>query len=175
MYPCEICKIFKNTFFNRTPPVAASEKEVRDTKKNLFEAKFWSDVSKLKIDNSKFFTYAVSRGTISREYINKWPLYRITIISFKLETSTFSHSMQFHGQSLITYSGFWLVSILLQKFDTSSNKEMKMIKTQFWGEKQQQNSKKLYVNIKQHSLLWTRPTNRWSNMIETLEIRRKYK
>ena len=23
--PCETCEIFKNTFFNRTPPVAASE------------------------------------------------------------------------------------------------------------------------------------------------------
>ena len=24
VFPCEICKIFKNSFFNQTPPVAAS-------------------------------------------------------------------------------------------------------------------------------------------------------
>ena len=44
--------------------------------------------------------------------------------------STLHINMQFHWQFLITYSGFWLVNILLQKFDTSSKKETKMIKTQ---------------------------------------------
>ena len=24
MFPCEVCEIFKNTFFYKTPPVAAS-------------------------------------------------------------------------------------------------------------------------------------------------------
>ena len=37
-------------------------------------------------------------------------------------------SIQFHWQFLITNSCFWLVSILLRKFDTSSKMEMKMIK-----------------------------------------------
>ena len=37
--------------------------------------------------------------------------------------------IQLHWQFPITYSGFWLVNILLRKFDTSSKKEMKMIKT----------------------------------------------
>ena len=27
---CEICEIFKNTFFYRTPPVAASEKRIAE-------------------------------------------------------------------------------------------------------------------------------------------------
>ena len=41
--------------------------------------------------------------------------------------------IQFHSQFLIISSGFRLVNILLRKFDTSSEKEMKMIKTQiFW-------------------------------------------
>ena len=41
--------------------------------------------------------------------------------------------IQFHLQFLITYPGFWQVNIFLWKFDTSSKKEMKKIKTQiFW-------------------------------------------
>ena len=41
--------------------------------------------------------------------------------------------IQFHWQFLIISSDFWLVNILLRKFDTSSEKEMKMIITQiFW-------------------------------------------
>ena len=41
--------------------------------------------------------------------------------------------IQFHWQFLIISSGFRFVNILLRKFDTSSEKEMKMIKTQiFW-------------------------------------------
>ena len=36
------------------------------------------------------------------------------------------------------------------------------------------NANKVYVNIKQHFLLWTGPTDLWCNMLETLEIRRKY-
>ena len=39
---------------------------------------------------------------------------------------------KFHWQFPITYCGFWLVNILLRKFDTSSKKEMKMIKTQIF-------------------------------------------
>ena len=38
---------------------------------------------------------------------------------------------QFHWQILITNFGVWLVNILLQKFDTSSEKEMEMRKTIF--------------------------------------------
>ena len=40
--------------------------------------------------------------------------------------------IQFHWQILTTYSGFWLVNILLGKFNTSSKKEMKMIKIQIF-------------------------------------------
>ena len=56
--------------------------------------------------------------------------------------------VKFHGQFLIISSGFRVVNILLRKLDTSSEKEMKMIKTQFFYEKQQQNVTKVYVNIK---------------------------
>ena len=41
-----------------------------------------------------------------------------------------SLNIQFHWQLETTNSHFWLVNILLRKFDTSSKKEMKMIKTQ---------------------------------------------
>ena len=37
-------------------------------------------------------------------------------------------NLQFQWQFLIIYSSFWLVNILLRKFDASSKKEMKMIK-----------------------------------------------
>ena len=37
---------------------------------------------------------------------------------------------------VITNFGFWLVNILLYNFDASSKKEMKMIKTQIFDEKQ---------------------------------------
>ena len=40
--------------------------------------------------------------------------------------------IQFHWQFLIPYSGFWLVNILLQKFDTISKKEMKMKKSKIF-------------------------------------------
>ena len=40
------------------------------------------------------------------------------------EWTTFevNNNIQFHWQFFITYSGFWLVNILLPKFDTSSKK-----------------------------------------------------
>ena len=43
----------------------------------------------------------------------------------------------------ITYSGFWLVNILLGKFDILSKKEMKMIETRFFDEKQQKCQKSI--------------------------------
>ena len=42
---------------------------------------------------------------------------------------------QFHWQFLTTHSGFWLINILLRKFDNSSGKEMKMIKKKIFDEK----------------------------------------
>ena len=52
------------------------------------------------------------------------------------------YNINFHWQFLITYSGFWLVNILLRKFDALSKKEMKMIKTQVFDGKQQQQQQK---------------------------------
>ena len=40
MFPCEICEIFKDTFFNRTPPVAASI---------FYKMQFWEVFTSLKI------------------------------------------------------------------------------------------------------------------------------
>ena len=52
--------------------------------------------------------------------------------------------VQFHWQFLTTNSGFWLVNILVRKFNTSSKKEMKMIKSHFL----MKNAEKVYVNMK---------------------------
>ena len=57
---------------------------------------------------------------------------------------------------------FWLVNILLQKLDTSSKKEMKKI-----------NNKKPWWKTTAKNT--TRPTNLWCNMLQTLEIQRKYR
>ena len=35
------------------------------------------------------------------------------------------------------------------------------------------NAKKVYVNTKKHSLLWTHPTKPWCNMLQAIKIRRK--
>ena len=50
--------------------------------------------------------------------------------------------MQFRWQFFIINSCFWLVNILLQEFDTLSNKDRKTIKQQIYGQKQQKNTKK---------------------------------
>ena len=48
--------------------------------------------------------------------------------------------IQFHWQLETANSRFWLVNIMLRKFDTSSKKEMKMIKIQnLWRKTKKQN------------------------------------
>ena len=55
-----------------------------------------------------------------------------------------TRTIQFHWQFLITNSGFWLINILLRKFNTSSKKEMKMIKAQlFWWKRMKRCQKSL--------------------------------
>ena len=81
--------------------------------------------------------------------------------------------IQFHRKLETTNSRFWLVNILLLKFDTLSKKEMKMIKTQilwWWKTTRKKNFIKALSNI----FLWTPHTDPWCNMLQTLERRRKY-
>ena len=42
MFSCELCKMFKNTFFYRTPPVAASDWTLRFQKSSLKMVRAWS-------------------------------------------------------------------------------------------------------------------------------------
>ena len=77
----------------------------------------------------------------------------------------FISSMQFHWQFLIAKSGFWLVNILLQKFDSLPEREMKMMKKQVFWWRRSKNAKKVHLNLKKHFLLWTRPTDTWCNML----------
>ena len=51
-------------------------------------------------------------------------------------------------------------------------KEIKMIKTKCYDEKQKA-AKKVLDNIRQNSLFWTRPTDPWCNMLYVLETREK--
>ena len=80
---------------------------------------------------------------------------------------------QFHWQILITNFGVWLVNILLQKFDTSSKKEMEMRKTIFLWK-----STKKMPNKYTHTLSGILYSELASlicniNMLQTLEIRGK--
>ena len=60
--------------------------------------------------------------------------------------------MQFHWQLETTNSRFWLVNILLPKFDTLSKEEMKIIKAQIlWWKKtkrKKKNTKKVHKSIR---------------------------
>ena len=53
---CEFCEIFKNTFFHRTPPVAASEEAMKKIKFSLLSSTRWncSLTSELKESFSQF-------------------------------------------------------------------------------------------------------------------------
>ena len=76
--------------------------------------------------------------------------------------------IQFHWKFWATNSCFWLVNTLLRKFDTSSKKDMKMIKTNFM----MKNNKKCQKSRWKHKvvfLFWTRPTVPWYNLPQTLE------
>ena len=53
-----------------------------------------------------------------------------------------------------------------------NKKEIKMIKTKRYDEKQKA-AKKVLDNIRQNSLFWTRPTDPWCNMLYVLETREK--
>ena len=69
--------------------------------------------------------------------------------------SEIAHSHSYTDSYISSF--WWVVNILLQKFDTLSKKEVLMQKAAFL------------------SLLWTRPIDLWCNMFETLEIQRKYR
>ena len=75
--------------------------------------------------------------------------------------------IQFHWQFLIISSSFRLVNILLWKFDTSLKKRNENDKNTNFLMK---NNKKM-----SHSVLWTCHTAPWCNMLQTLEMQRKYR
>ena len=83
------------------------------------------------------------------------------------------HSIQFRWQLETTKSRFWLVNVRLPKFDTLSEKEMKMIKTHFVM-KNNKNMPKKYIKILSNIFLWISHTDPWCNMLQTWERWRKY-
>ena len=83
---------------------------------------------------------------------------------------SFKQNIQFHWQLETINSRFWLVNILLRKFDTSSKKEMKMIKTQIlWCKTKKKKMPQKYINALSNIVLWTHPIDPWCNMLQTLE------
>ena len=76
-------------------------------------------------------------------------------------------------QILATNYSFWLVNKLSRKIHNSSKKVMKIDKNKFFDEKQQENSQKVYINIKWYTLLRNRPTDPWCDMLQTLETTKK--
>ena len=77
----------------------------------------------------------------------------------------FNHKPSSADKFLIFYCGN---SILYKKKRNENDKN-----TNFFWEKQK-NAKKVYVNIKEHSLLWTHPTDPSCSILETCETRKKY-
>ena len=109
----------------------------------------------------KFYSLKTSTGLfISKYFFNSASV----LLKFCMNWAKMLLSVQFDWKLLITYSGFRLINILLRKFDTSLEKEMKMIKTSsflMYIHQQQKPAMKVYVNIKSHSLLRTRPADPW--------------
>ena len=80
--------------------------------------------------------------------------------------------IQFHWQFLSSYSVFWLVNILLWKFDISSQKKnWKQQKYFYWWKTTTKKCQKVYVNVKYHCLLWNHPTESGCNMIRNYHCR----
>ena len=77
-------------------------------------------------------------------------------------------SIQFHWQLETTNSRFWLINILLRKFDTLSEKEMKITKTQIMWWKNKKMPKK-FKKVLSNIFLWTGHTDPWCKMLQTLE------
>ena len=78
----------------------------------------------------RYFPFSLHLRLIALKFPSIWGLDIFIIFTWKclLFLGDLLY-IQLHWQFPITYSGFWLVNILLRKFDTSSKKEMKMIKT----------------------------------------------
>ena len=82
--------------------------------------------------------------------------------------------IQFHWQLETINSRFWLLNILLRKFDISTKKEMKMTKTDFMMKNNNNNKvPKKYIKTLSNVFLWTLLTAPWCNMLHTLDRRRK--
>ena len=78
--------------------------------------------------------------------------------------------IKFPWQFWTTNPSFWLVIILLRKFDASSKKEMKMIKTQiFWWKTLTKCQKKIRWKHKVVFSFSTRSTDPWCNMLQSLK------
>ena len=82
-----------------------------------------------------------------------------------------AHSRSYTDSYISSF--WWVVNILLRKFDTPSKKEMKMIKIyiNIWWKTNKTNSKKVYVYQYKAaflSLMWTRHIDLWCNIFETL-------
>ena len=88
------------------------------------------------------------------------------------KNKTLDEHIQFHWKFETTNSRFWLVMIQLRKFDTSSKKEIKMIKTQIlWG-KTTTKAKK-YIKALSNIFYELAPLTR-DDILQTLERKRKH-
>ena len=76
--------------------------------------------------------------------------------------------MQFRWQLETTNSRFWFVNILLRKFDALSEKEMKMINTNFVMKNNKKMPKK-HIKVLNNIFLWTSHTvERWKKYIRVI-------
>ena len=102
------------------------------------------------------------------EYDQRYSTVRLSLLIF--------FAYQFSWQFLIACSFFWLVNIALRKILIKNRNENDKNTNKTYDEKQKiKNKKKCQNSIwKNSDFFRTRPTNLWYNMLQTLEIRRKY-
>ena len=83
-------------------------------------------------------------------------------------------SIQFRWQLETTNSGFWVVNVLLRKFNTLPEKRNENDKNTNFVMKNNKKMPKKYIKVLSNIFLWTSHTDPWCNMLQTLERWRKY-
>ena len=72
---------------------------------------------------------------------------------------TYSYTGNFNSCS-------WLVNILLHKFDTCQKRNENIKNKNFMMKSKKKKGKKVYENIKYHSLFWTPSNGQWCNILQ---------
>ena len=160
--------IFLTTFFNFFESISETFNSKRCSKLVFYKAKrlnsvveSWNSRRKNYILLWNCILYRLIQAFSQAKLFSTQPRCCLTFSWIELQMLL---SIQFDWKLLIIYFGFRLINILLRKFDTSSEKEMKMIKTPFFWCKYN-NNKKCHESIcKYKAAFFTMNSPRWPLM-----------